>query len=109
MNRSLDGYDIYNKSLTGLLDQGTTTLYQTVAGMSNYLTTSTASSLYQTISGMTSYLTAIGNNVFTGNNIFSGINGFYSKLFINGLDTTTSILGFNNCSVVSISANIVNT
>ena len=31
--------------------------YQTIAGMSSYLTTSAASSTYQTIAGMTSYLT----------------------------------------------------
>jgi microcystin-dependent protein len=36
---------------------GLSSVYQTISGMSSYLTTSTASSTYQTISGMSSYLT----------------------------------------------------
>jgi len=47
---SITNDSIVNK---GMLD----TIYQTISGMSSYLTTATASSTYQTIADMTNYLT----------------------------------------------------
>lgn len=47
---SITNNSIVNK---GMLD----TIYQTISGMSSYLTSSTAASTYQTISGMSFYLT----------------------------------------------------
>ena len=47
---SITSNSIVNK---GMLD----TIYQSISGMSSYLTTSSASSTYQTLAGMSSYLT----------------------------------------------------
>ena len=65
---SITSSSIVNK---GMLD----TIYQTISGMSSYLTTATASSTYQTISGMSSYLTTA-----TASSTYQTISGMSSYL-----------------------------
>jgi hypothetical protein len=111
--------------------------YQTIAGMSSYLTTATASSTYQTIAGMVNYA-LLASPTFTGiptaptattgttgtqiatcdfvlnnstnilplTNTFTGAsNTFNNTISINGLDTSTEIVGFNNFVLTSIGNN----
>jgi hypothetical protein len=62
-----------------LTTSNATSTYQPISGMSSYLTTSNASSTYQTISGMSSY------PQLTTSNTFSNLNEFSSDIVQNKL------------------------
>lgn len=79
----------------------TDTIFQTIANMSGYLTLITAQSTYQTIANMVNYVTIASTNIITG------INFFTNKVYINSLDTSTNLIGFNNCTTTAITANVV--
>jgi len=82
-------------------------IYQPISGMSSYLTISSANSTYQPISAMSSYITTTGANTFSGIQTFN--NTLYSNvaLNLNGLNTSTEIIGFNNFTLTLISSNTI--
>jgi microcystin-dependent protein len=94
--------DTIYQSISGMSSYLTTSTasstYQTIANMSSYLTTSTASSTYQTIANMTNYLTtstaASTYSTLANDNIFSGENTFTNTILSeNELDQYTAPRG----------------
>jgi hypothetical protein len=108
--------DTIYQTISGMSSYLTTatasTTYQTLAGMSSYLTTATASSTYQTIAGMSSYLTTatasttystLANQVKANTaNAFTSTNTFNTNLPTSTLTPSTSTQLTNKAYVDSV-------
>ena len=93
---SIEGYNIYSPIH---LTNATIDNYQTVSGMSNYLSTSNASATYQPISGMSNYLTTS-----TATSIYQTIANMSSYVLNSSLSTTLS----NYITISSLSTTLSN-
>jgi len=91
-NNAFTGTNTFNTSLP------TSTLTPTT---SSQFVTKAYADLFQTIANMVNYVTIASTNIITG------INFFTNKVYINGLDTSTNLIGFNNASSTAISADVV--
>jgi len=92
-NNAFTGTNTFNTSLP------TSTL--TPSSSTQLVTKNYTDSIFQTIANMVNYVTIASTNIITG------INFFTNKVYINGLDTSTNLIGFNNASSTAISANVV--